>query len=386
MERQIIRAARVDGGLTDILAEDGIIREVRPDLNAEDAQVYDAAGRIVIPGFVDCHLHLDKSHLVERMPYAEGTGGEKGSRTRLEKAAFTVEDITERAERVIRQAIRTGTAVLRTNVDVDAIVGLKGMEALLALRERYRGVLTIQVAAFSQEGIFSDGKTPQLLEEALRMGADLVGGHTITGGEGARHIDFILDLAERYGVPADFHLDESGERKDYLLPYLAQRVKALELEGRVNGIHMCTLAGLSVEERREALDLLLEAGLTATVAPTAISTRCIAPVKELLEAGIPVGLGSDNVRDLFNPLGSGDIKPIALLLAYLQRFYADRDVGRLWNMITAGGAQVLGVEYGIRPGGSADFTILDAQTPGEVLANQAQPVWIMRGGRVLDLT
>ena len=146
----MIRNANLEGVPTDIAVEGGRIAALGTALPQTAAHTYDAAGRMVIPGFVDCHTHLDKSLLNERAPYEEGTGAQKGALTRGEKAKFTVEDITQRAERVIRRALASGTVALRTNVDVDAIVGLQGIEALLALREQYRDRITIRVAAFAQ--------------------------------------------------------------------------------------------------------------------------------------------------------------------------------------------------------------------------------------------
>lgn len=384
-ERLLIRDASLYGERTDILIEDGKIAALGKDLDGGTCPAFDAAGRVAVAGLTDCHLHMDKALLAERAAYVDGTGAEKGALTREQKKDFTVADITDRAERIIKRCIAAGTLNARTNVDVDAIVGLKGIEALLALREKYRGVLNLQIAAFAQEGIFQDGKTPELLEEALKMGADLVGGHTITCGEGEKHIDFILALAEKYGVCADFHLDESGNREHYLLPYTARKVSELGLQGRVNAIHLCTLSALTPEERAEGIALAAGAGMTVTVAPTAISTRKIAPVKELLAAGLRVGLGSDNIRDFFNPLGSGDVKQMALLLAYLQRFFTAGEVAQLWDMLTEGGASVLGADAAVRVGAKADLTVFDAPTPAGVIADTARPVLLIRSGRRLPL-
>lgn len=382
----LIQNALVGGQKTDIRIAKGRIVALEPVSSPlPGEQVLDAAGGLAVPGLVDCHAHIDKSHLNDKLrtSYVHGTGPQKGALTREEKAKFTVADITERAEQVISRAIESGTLILRTNCDVDAIVGLKGIEALLSLREKYRDRLQLQIAAFSQEGIFQDGKTPALLEEALKMGADLLGGHTIAAGEGESHIDFILKLAEKYDVEVDFHLDESGNREHYLLPYLAQKIHELGYEGRVNAIHMCTLSALNDAELREAMELIRGSGLKVTIAPTAISTRKIAPVKAILETGALVGLGSDNIRDFFNPLGCGDIKQMAQLLSYLQAFYTREENEAIWSMITHGGAKLLGVEYGLVPGARADVTVFPAETALEVIAGQLQPSLLVRSGALL---
>lgn len=375
-----IRNANIQGEILDILLSNGKIAAIGKNLPYEGVG-YDAKGGVAISGFIDCHMHLDKCLLNERAPYIEGTGAEKGAFTRNQKADFTVADITQRAETMILRAIHRGTLAIRTNVDVDAIVELKGIQALLSLKEKYQHQITIQVVAFAQEGVFADGKTQQLLRQALEMGADHVGGHTITCGEGEKHIDYILKLAKEYEVESDFHLDESGNREHYLLPYLCKKVKELGLESRINGIHLCTLAALTGQELELALAMIKDCGLNVTIAPTAISTRALAPVKTLLKNGTAIGLGSDNIRDFFNPLGSGDIQQAALLLSYVQRFFTAEEQAEIWSMLTDNGAKVIGFTgYGITVGNPANITIFCENSPQKVIAYQAQPALIIREG------
>ncbi|MDP2813899.1 MAG: amidohydrolase family protein [Erysipelotrichaceae bacterium] len=381
----LIRKANVNGAIVDIAIKDGVVVDIDNQIYGDATIVFDAKKRVTIPGFVDCHTHLDKCLLNEQQPYQEGTGPQKGALTYEMKKGFTVEDITIRAEKMIIRAIKAGTLHWRTNVDVDGSVGLRGIEALLKLKKKYENELHLQVTAFAQEGVFWDGQTEVLLEEALKMGADLVGGHTIAKGEGEKHIDFILDLAKKYNVDADFHLDESGNREHYLLPYLSKKIIEKNMQGRVNGIHLCTLSALTPEELNEAIDYIEVAQLKVTVAPTAISTRNIAPVKRLLKTGFPVGLASDNMRDFFNPLGSGDVKQVALLLSYLQRFFLQEEVDQIFKMITSEGAKVLSIkDYGIKIGAKADVTVLDALTVNEVIAYQNLPAFLVRAGVMVE--
>ncbi|PKM64753.1 MAG: hypothetical protein CVU96_01190 [Firmicutes bacterium HGW-Firmicutes-20] len=381
----LIRRANVNGVIVDIAIKDGLIIDIDNKVYGDATVAFDAQNKVTIPGFVDCHTHLDKCLLNEQQPYQEGTGPQKGALTYEMKKSFTVEDITLRAEKMINKAIKGGTLHWRTNVDVDGSVGLKGMEALLKLKKKYENQIHLQVAAFAQEGVFWDGETESLLEEAVKLGADLVGGHTIAKGEGEKHIDFILALAKKYDLEADFHLDESGNREHYLLPYLAKKVIELNLQGRVNGIHLCTLSALTPQELEEAMGYIEESKLKITIAPTAISTRHIAPAKRILKTGVPVGLASDNMRDFFNPLGSGDVKQVALLLSYLQRFFLQEEVDQIFEMITTGGAKVLSIkDYGIRIGSRADITVLDALTVNEVIAYQNAPVFLVRNGLVFS--
>jgi cytosine deaminase len=380
----LVKKANLNGQLKDIGISIDQIVSVQDNIDSPAKMVIEAKGRVLISGFIDCHMHLDKALLNEKENYVEGTGAEKGLLTLSIKKGFTVEDIIKRSEEIINKAIQYGTLAIRTNVDVDESVGLKGIEAMIILREKYKDIITIQIVAFAQEGVFFDSQTQRLLEEAILLGADLIGGHTITKGEGEKHIDFILGLAKKYNLESDFHLDESGNRAHYLLPYLSERIKKLGLSGRVNGIHCCTLSALDSNELDNALSLIQESGLKITIAPTAISTRNLAPVKRLLENGTLIGLGSDNIRDFFNPLGSGDIKQAALLLAHIQRFYQIKEIEQIWSMMTDGGARLLGLQnYGIEVGHRAHLTLFDSVSFTEVIAYTSQPILIVRSGRIL---
>jgi cytosine deaminase len=379
----LIKQANVNGKLVDIEVTGNKITAIHSTIASKAKTVIDAKGGITIPGFVDAHTHLDKSLLQPASPYVDGTGPEKGKLTLARKQGFTKTDIKQRASQMIERAIKAGTLIWRTNVDVDPSVGLQGIEALLELKEQYKNQIQLQVVAFAQEGVFTDPSIPDLLRQALTMGADAVGGHTIIAGEGKPHIDLILSLAKEFNVEADFHLDESGNLDHYLLPYVADQMIALGLQGKVNGIHCCTLGNVDPATLAGAIEKIKASQLKITVAPTAISTRVLAPAKALREAGVLMGVGTDNIRDFFNPLGSGDVRDVALLLGYVQRFFTSEQVADLVSMITTQGAKLLGVEYGLQVGGPANITVLPAQTNEELLAYRDRPTAIIRQGNLL---
>jgi cytosine/creatinine deaminase len=378
----LIRNAKLDGQMVDLEINNEKIVAITQKSTTQAKQVIDAKGGLVIPGFVDAHTHLDKALLNPASPYVDGTGPEKGKLTLARKKDFTVRDIYQRAEIMLKRAINSGTIAIRTNVDVDGVVGLKGIEALLQLKKDYAHLIQVQVTAFAQEGVFVDTQTQALLAQALQLGADLIGGHTIANGEGAKHIDVILQLAKTFQVEAEFHLDESGKREHYLLPYLTEQMVKLNLQSRVTGIHLCTLSALTEEELQNALKMIKDVQLKVTVAPTAISTRALAPVKKLVQQGTLVALGSDNLRDFFNPLGSANVRDVASLLGYVQRFYTAEEVKATFDMITTKGAESLGLkDYEIRQGGTANVVVLPTADIAEIMAYRDAPLAIIRRGQ-----
>lgn len=285
-------------------------------------------------GFINEHAHLDKGIIVPRVTYKDEPAPVRAEWTRQAKAEFTKADILQRADAAIRQMLRYGTAYVRTHVDVDPLVGLKGIEALLELQEKYKSEIVIDITAFCQEGFDRFPETEQLLEEAVRMGRIGIGGHTLTDRDGRGHIRRIFAIAEKTGAEwIEFHTDESGRPEHFLLPYLAEETARRGWSGKVYAIHCNSLANVSDEEAAHAIELVSQAGLHVTVCPTAVATRAVTRTKQLAKAGVRIGLGSDNIGDLFNPLGSGNMLQYAQLLAYIQRFYEPQEMEFLLNII-----------------------------------------------------
>lgn len=288
-----------------------------------------------IPGFSNEHAHLDKGMLVPGARYEDAPAAVRGEWTRGFKAHFTKTDIYARAEQALLNMISYGTTYVRTHVDVDPLVGLKGIEAILELKENYAKDIVIDITAFNQEGFERYSETEQLLAEALKMGHMGIGGHTLTDSDGEKHIQRIFDLAEQYDVPwIEFHTDESGKPEHFLLPNIAEETKQRGLNGKVYAIHCNTLANVSVDQAKATIEQVVESGLHVVVCPTAIATRAITRTKELLKSGVRLTLGSDNIGDLFNPLGSGNMLNYAQMLTYIQRFYEPDEMQSICDMIT----------------------------------------------------
>ena len=196
----------------------------------------DLGGRLLTPGLVESHIHLDKALLNDRVSATAGHagGGDRSSRAQA-KQAFTVDDIRARARRVLDLAVRAGTTAMRTHVEVDPIVGLAGMEAILPLREEYAPALDLQICAFAQEGIVKAPGTEGLLRRALTMGADLVGGCPYNDSDGLEHIRIVFALATAFGVDADFHVDFSDEPEHLHVRDIAAHTVRAGLAGARDG-------------------------------------------------------------------------------------------------------------------------------------------------------
>ena len=375
--KQIVTNARLQQAdeLQNIIIEDGIIREICTSC-PDDAQIIDAGGNLVIAGIINAHAHFDKSLLIDRKQYVDEPPPVRAGWVREMKQDFTVEDITVRARRLLDASVRRGIIGIRTNVDVDTVVGLKGIEALLTLKAEYREKLDLHVVAFNQEGFLRYPETQELLEEALVMGADSVGGHTsIDATAKQQHIDILFSIAQRRGVNIDFHADETGRADDHMLPYLIEKTKATGYQGKVNAVHCCSLAVISPEAAQNDIAGLSDAGIKVIVCPTAIATRQLTDVKGILAAGCTVGLGTDNIQDLFNPLGNGDMFDIGRLLTFVKRFYTDAEQQAVFEMLTTNGAAFVDVErFAIKPGNKASLSILGFSNPAGIYRADKQLV------------
>ena len=368
----------------DLVIENGLIASVGDQQDVPGAAVIEVGGGTVIPGLVDAHMHLDKSYLTELRPYPDGTPAQKVEWTRQLKKEFTGADVRTRSLKVINRAIAGGTTAIRTNVDIDPRVGLTSLEALLELREEVKDYITLQVTAFAQEGVLREPETADLLEEALRLGADAVGGHTSIEPDGEKHIDTILDLAGRYEVPVDFHTDETGNPEHFLLSYLAKRVIKLGFQEKVLALHCCSLSSVEPEKAQKAIEATAEAKINVAICPSAVATRNLAPIKMLWDAGINVALASDNIRDTFGPLGNGDLLQIAFILLYVARLFTTEEQEKLIDTLTYGGAKALGLQqYGLCPGSKADLVIFQAPSATEALTRLAPRVIVLKEGKVV---
>ncbi|BEK96759.1 amidohydrolase family protein [Nocardia seriolae] len=403
----VLRDARIadDAELVDIAITDGVITAVGTGLTDLGQYEIDCAGRVVIPGLIESHLHLDKALLDSEKANPDGTLSGATNVTAELKRGFTVSGIRDRARRVLDMAIGNGTTAIRAHPDVDPIVGLRGVTALLDLREEYREALDLQIVAFPQEGILQSPGTLGLLRESLYAGADVLGGcayNERTVEDCRRHIDLIFDLALEFDVPLDIHADFADDATDpryAMADYIAEVTERTGRQGRVSLGHMTSLAALPPADRARTLEHLASAGISVIPLPatdmhlggrsdTTNVRRGIAPIRELWQAGITTAFSSNNIRHAFTPYGNADMLDVGLFLAQTAHLSGPQDLNRILAMATDDAARAIGIaeRYGLRIGAQADLVILSTHRIADALLDRPDRNYVFKAGRITART
>ncbi|MEU2222226.1 amidohydrolase [Streptomyces sp. NPDC018347] len=350
------------------------------------AVAVDGGGRIALPGLVDAHIHPDKTTWggpwVSRRP--AGTIAEFAAQD-VELFRAQERPVAERAYALMAHAVTRGTRAMRAHADVAPAYGLAGVEGIAQARERLRHALDVQIVAFPQHGVVRAPGTAGLLTEAARSKAvDIVGGIDPIGFDGApdEQLDLLFSLADRYGTGIDLHLHDRDERGVTVLRAVAERTRALGLNGRVTVSHVFCLPFLpearfaAVASELGELDIAL-----TTVAP---SRDLVLPVARLRAHGVRVGLGSDGVRDSWSPFGNADMLHRAHLLGWVTGGRLDEELTACLDTATHGGSDVLGLPRAdLSPGAPADFVLVDGECPPQVLVDLPPRETVVHGGRVV---
>jgi cytosine deaminase len=354
----------------------------------------EAEGRLVVPGFVDAHVHLDKAYLLDRAPSREGTLAEAIRVTAEAKRTFTIEDIRARARRLLDRLVAVGTTALRGHVEVDPIVGLRGMEAVLPLRAEYADRLDLQLCAFAQEGILQAPGTEALLREALRAGADLVGGCPYNDTDGVAHIDRVFALAREFGCDVDFHADFADDPVHRHVEVIVDRTEHHGWQGRVAVGHLTELAACDEAEQGRIAGRLRTAGIAVIALPatdlylmgrrdTRNIRRGLTPVKRLLAAGVTVAAATNNVQNAFTPAGNADPLLLTYLLVVGAHMGGEADMAAALDTVTTAPRRILGLgEHALGVGSRADLVVLDASTLAEAVGGIPARALVVKGGRV----
>jgi cytosine/adenosine deaminase-related metal-dependent hydrolase len=372
-------------GPRDIVVANGRIASIGESEASTSANVVDLGGRLVLPGLVDGHMHLDKTLFgLPWMPHAAGP-------TRLNRIEADKDVLPNlpvptrrRAGLLLDRCIANGTAHVRTHVDVRADLGLSPLNEILAVREEYRDRLTVEIVAFPQAGVMRCPGVVELLDVALDAGADLVGGidPSAIDRDPKGQLDAIFGLAERKGVGIDIHLHEPEELGLFSLEEICARTKALGLHGKVTISHAFCLGMVSDSAARKAAALLGESGVA--IATHGAGGSIIPPILMLHEQGVNVFAGNDGVRDTWSPYGNADMLERAALIGWKSDFHRDELIAIAFGIVSSAGAKALSIEgYGIAPGNPANFFTIDASCVPEAVGGHPPRKLVVYEGRIV---
>ena len=391
----ILRQARTPadvGRLVDIGIAGGRIAAVERHIAAE-AEIVDVGGRLVSPGFVETHLHLDKACILERCKQERGDLDEAIREVSRAKAGFTADDVYRRAKRTLERCILNGTTHVRTHLEVDPGIGLIGLDGVLPLVREYAFAVDLEICIFPQEGMLNNPGTEDLMIEALRRGGRVVGACPYTDSDPHGQIDRVFALARELDRDIDMHLDFSLDAADMDVDYVCRRTAEFRWGGRVACGHVTKLSALPAQAFSAAAARLRDAGVAVTVLPSTDLylmgrpqqhnvPRGVTPAHRLLREGVTCSLATNNVLNPFTPFGDGSLVRMANLYANVCQAGTRADVEACFEMITTRAAALMNLEdYGIAVGKPADLVVLDCETPAQAVAELAPVLHAFKRGR-----
>src|SRR5437660_6515552 len=401
----IIRHAQLHRrqGLVDIGVKDGLFVRIASDLPSDTAQrELDAAGQLVVPPFIDAHVHLDAVLTVGQPRYnTTGTLLEGIQIWSERKPSLTREDVRRRALEEIQWEVAQGTLHIRSHVD-GCDPELTALRALLEVREEVRDICHLQLVAFPQDGIFSFPNGQQLMRTAMELGCDLVGGiphYEWTRDMGVEDVHYAFALAKEFNRDIDCHCDETDDPASRFTEVMAADTIQQGWQGRVTASHCTAMHSYDNAYAFKLISLLARAQVNVVANPfdnvvlqgrfdTYPKRRGITRVKELLAGGVNVALGHDSIMDPWFPLGKGDMLAAAQLALFLCHMSGYEEINAVLDLITGNAAKTLRIQdrYGIEEGKPADCLILDAPSAFEALRLVPARLHVFKGGREVAYT
>ncbi len=388
----VVRRARIAEGLVDIGIAGGRIAAIAPQLVC-DAPETDAEGRLVVGGLVETHIHLDKTCILDRCPASEGSVIEAVRLTAAAKRDFTAEDVYARGRRTLERCICHGTMRMRTHVELDSGIGLRGLEGVMALTRDYAAAIDIEICVFPQEGLTDNPGTEELLVEGLRRGARVIGAAPYCDSDPRGQIDRIFAIARDHDVDIDMHLDMGDTPEGMQVEYVCRKTEEFGLGGRVSVGHATQLSLLEPVRFDAVAQTLASAGVAVAILPstdlflsargaTHAVPRGVAPGHRLMAHGVNCTISTNNVLNPFTPYGDGSLTRMANLYANVNQLGRPAELAMCLDMVTHRAAQAMRVQgYGIAVGHQADLVALDCVDAAGAIAELAQPLWGMKRGR-----
>jgi cytosine/creatinine deaminase len=397
-----VRLAGYEGVSIDVLVAGEVVFDVGPGLAADVADRVEGDGGLLLPAYVDTHIHLDKVQIRDQLVEHDGTLDGAIGAIHAAKREYTVDDVRRRARAVIESSVLTGTTRLRSHVDVDTVGGLVPLEGVLAAARDCARIAEVRTIAFPQEGILRDPGAAELMTSAMQAGADVVGGmpHWEQGEDDQReHVHICFELARRFDADVDMHVDETDDGSVRTLAMVVAETLRTGWQGRVTVGHVCALSAADEEYATEVIAGCVRAGITVVANPVTnlvlqgrgdrgLVRRGTTRVRELLAAGVPVAFGQDCVQDGFYPFGRGDLLEVALVSAHAAHLTtAAEQLQALAGVTTAPAtAWRLGDTYGVHAGARADLQLYAADSWAEVLRLQDPPRQVWFRGRPVART
>ena len=383
------------GKILQIGIADGKITAIGDQIDGTAATEIDAHGNLVTESFVNPHLHLCKVFTLQMLD--EGAlrdyhGAEMGKAMTAIELAARVKDrydeawIIHNVRRAVAQAAHFGCSHLRAFADVDTKARLEGVKALLRAREEFRGIVDIQIVAFAQDGIVREPGALELVRQAMALGADVVGGIPwieYTEADIAQHVREIFNIAVEYGKDVSMLVDDAGDPGLRSLETMAVEAIHRGWQGRALAHHARAMALYPKPYFQKVAALLKKADMGVVSDPHTGPLH--ARVRELLEEGVLVCLGQDDISDAYYPYGRNNMLEVAFLASHLLWMTTSAEMETLYDMITVRAAQAMGLkDYGLRVGAPAHLVVLNVPNVLEALRCHAAPARIISHGKLVD--
>jgi cytosine deaminase len=376
----------------DIGVAGGNIVAIEKGLAAE-AETYDAGGRLACGGLIETHIHLDKSRIADRAPPETGRKINPMKQVAALKCGFTVEDVRARAERTLTECILHGATRMRTQIEADPAIGLRGFEGVSSLIADYRWAIDVEICVFPQDGLTNYPGTDELLVEALKRGARAVGGAPRYDTDHAGQIRRIFELAREFDVDIDIHLDVGDTPEAMDIHLVCDLTEQYRRGGRVVVGHMAKLSTMPPSEVAALARRLADTGVAVTVLPLTDLfvmgrdqdhnvRRGVADANFLVEHGVNCSLSTNNVLNPVTPYGDCSLIRMANLHANVLQIAQPAQLREIFEMLTQRSARLLNLtDYGVVVGNPADIVVVDAGSPEQAVAEIRQPLAVFKRGR-----